>query len=86
MRALIVTFALMMATTGATVPSPAMAEVRFGNNVRIGGHDASNQTFNRQRRGHYVIHEGKPVREGCRWVKNRDGSRTKLCHLQRRYP
>jgi hypothetical protein len=86
MRALLIALTLTAATGGLISPSPALAEVRFGNNVRIGGHDASNQTFNRQRRGHYVIHEGRPAREGCRWVKNRDGSRTKLCHLQRRYP
>ncbi len=39
---------------------PAGAEVRFGNNVRIGGHDASNQRFDRRNRGAYHIHEGRP--------------------------
>lgn len=64
--------------------SPARAEVHFGDNVFIGGHNVSNQTFNSQRRGLYVIHEGKPAHEGCVWRANRDGSRTRVCHLQQR--
>jgi hypothetical protein len=64
--------------------APATAEVRFGNNVRIGGNDASGQTFNRNRRGLYILHDRKPANEGCRWRANRDGSRTKVCNLQRR--
>ncbi len=63
----------------------AQAEVRFGKNVRIGGHDASNQTFNSQRRGRYYIYNKTPPNEGCRWQANRDGSRTKVCHLKRKY-
>jgi hypothetical protein len=63
---------------------PAAAEVRFGKNVRVGGHDVSGQTFNSRRRGLYVIHSGRPARPGCRWVNNRDGSKTKVCHLQRK--
>jgi hypothetical protein len=62
----------------------ASAEVRFGKNVRVGGHDVSDQTFNSRRRGLYVIHSGRPSRPGCRWVSNRDGSKTKICHLQRK--
>ena len=62
----------------------ADARVRFGKNVRIGGHDVSNQTFTKKRRGRYHIYKGKPRRPGCRWVRNRDGSRTKVCHLQRK--
>jgi hypothetical protein len=64
--------------------SPAAAEVRFGKNTRIGGHDVSGQTFNRNRRGLYILHDRKPANEGCRWRANRDGSRTKVCNLQRR--
>jgi hypothetical protein len=63
---------------------PLMAEVRLGKNVRIGGHDASNQTFNSKRRGEYYIYNGRPAREGCRWRNNGDGSRTKVCHLRRK--
>lgn len=62
----------------------AIAEVRFGKNVRIGRHDVSNQIFNSQRRGVYCIYDGKPANPGCTWRSNRDGSRTKVCHLQRK--
>ena len=61
-----------------------MAKVRFGKNVRIGGHDVSNQTFSKKNRAVYYIYKNKPRRAGCRWKKNRDGSRTKICHLQRK--
>jgi hypothetical protein len=68
----------------ALTATPSAAEVRFGNNVFIGGHNASNQTFNSQRRGEYCLYEGKPAHPGCDWRANADGSRTKVCHLQRR--
>jgi len=64
--------------------SPAHAEVRFGNNVFIGGHNVSNQTFNSQRRGEFYVHEGSPAHPGCTWRANGDGSRTKVCHFQRK--
>jgi hypothetical protein len=64
--------------------SPARADVHFGKNVRIGGHDVSNQTFNKQRRGEYYIYNGKPPNPGCSWRDNGDGSKTKVCHLQRK--
>lgn len=70
--------------TVAALSTIAQAEVRFGNNVRIGGHDVSNQTFDKNNRGLYVIHEGKPDNEGCRIVKYKDGSQTKVCNLQRK--
>jgi hypothetical protein len=63
---------------------PVWAEVRFGKNVRIGGHDASNQTFNNRNRGEYYIYNKTPPNEGCRWRSNDDGSRTKVCHLKRK--
>jgi hypothetical protein len=63
---------------------PAAAEVRFGKNVRIGGHDVSNQTFNKKRRGVFYVYNGKPRYPGCRWRTNADGTRTKICHLQRK--
>ncbi len=62
--------------------APVRAEVRFGNNVFIGGHDASNQTFTSQRRGEYYLYDGRPPHQGCAWRNNRDGSRTKVCRLQ----
>lgn len=62
---------------------PAVAEVRFGNNVRIGGHDASNQRFDRRNRGVYHIYEGRPRNPGCSWRSDGRGGRVKTCHLQR---
>jgi len=63
--------------------APAAAEVRFGNNVRIGGHDASNQRFDRRNRGVYHIYEGRPRHPGCTWRPDGRGGRVKVCHLQR---
>lgn len=68
----------------AVTAPPAQAEVRFGKGVRIGGHDVSGQTFNKQNRGEFYIYEDIPATPGCRWRKNRDGSRTKVCHLKRK--
>lgn len=65
------------------VAAPAAAEVRFGNNVRIGGHDASNQRFDRRNRGVYHIYEGRPRNPGCTWRSDGRGGRVKICHLQR---
>jgi len=64
--------------------SSTHAEVRFGKNVFIGGHSVANQTFNCQRRGEYHVYDGKPAHPGCAWRSNSDGSRTKVCHLQRK--
>jgi hypothetical protein len=75
------TLALLCALCAA---NPASAEVRFGKNVRIGGHDVSNQTFNKDRRGLYIIHNTPPANPGCSWRSNADGSKTKVCHLQRK--
>lgn len=70
----------------ACLCGPAAADVRLGNNVRIGGHDASNQTFNKNRRGEYHIYNQTPPNAGCAWRNNADGSRTKVCHLKRKPP
>jgi hypothetical protein len=64
--------------------NPSFGQVRFGNNVRIGGHDVSNQRFDRKRRGEFHIYNAAPPTPGCRWRSNRDGSSTKVCHLQRK--
>jgi hypothetical protein len=63
---------------------PASAEVRFGNNVRIGGHDVSNQRFDRRNRGVYHIYEGRPRNPGCSWRADGRGGRVKVCNLQRK--
>jgi hypothetical protein len=81
----VTTFAIIVLAAWLSLAAvPATAEVRFGKNVRIGGHDVSGQTFNSKRRGVYYIYSGKPRNPGCRWRKNADGSRTKICHLQRK--
>ena len=63
---------------------PCGATVRFGNNVRIGGHDVSNQTFDRKHRGLYILYDRKPPREGCRRHADGRGGSVKVCHLRRR--
>ena len=75
---------VMTAFWAALAAAPVRAEVHFGKNVRIGGHDVSNQTFNSKRRGEYYIYNKTPPNEGCRWRLNSDGSRTKVCHLKRK--
>lgn len=76
--------ATVLLTGTLLLPAGASAEVRFGKNVRIGGHDVSNQTFNSRRRGVFYIYNKKPPRPGCSWRRNRDGSITKVCHWQRK--
>jgi hypothetical protein len=64
---------------------PAMAgEVRFGKNVRVGGHDFSNQTFDSKHRARIYLYNQKPRREGCVWRGDGHGGRVKVCHLQRK--
>jgi hypothetical protein len=75
--------ALAALASSLAVAAPAAAEVRFGNNVRIGGHDVSNQRFDRRNRGVYHIHEGRPRNPGCTWRSDGRGGRVKVCHLQR---
>ncbi|NTJ65495.1 hypothetical protein G6M50_17770 [Agrobacterium rhizogenes] len=69
----------------ATMLGPATAgEVRFGKNVRVGGHDFSNQTFDSKHRARIYLYNGKPRKEGCVWRKDGHGGRVKVCHLQRK--
>jgi hypothetical protein len=75
--------ALLSLALPLAVADPAAAEVRFGNNVRIGGHDVSNQRFDRRNRGVYHIYEGRPRSPGCSWRSDGRGGRVKTCHLQR---
>ncbi len=74
---------VLLAGTCGAAPDAA-GEVRFGKNVRIGGHDVSGQTYNAKRRGRFYLYNKSPRRPGCRWVKNADGSRTKVCHWKRK--
>lgn len=75
---------IVLVATFASLSVPSIAEVRFGNNVRIGGNDVSNQTFTKKKRGKFIVHEKAPKNEGCRWEKNRDGSKTKVCHFKKK--
>ncbi|MBN8949559.1 MULTISPECIES: hypothetical protein [unclassified Rhizobium] len=64
---------------------PAMAgEVRLGKNVRVGGHDFSNQTFDSKHRARIYLYNQKPRKEGCVWHGDGHGGRVKVCHLQRK--
>jgi hypothetical protein len=59
------------------VATTAQAEVRFGRNVYIGGHDVSHQTFDRRHRGRFYLYNQRPHPAGCAWQANDDGSWTK---------
>lgn len=65
------------------IASAAQAEVRFGRNVRVGGHDFSNQSFNRNRRAVIHIYDRTPQRPGCVWRADGQGGKVKVCHLRR---
>jgi hypothetical protein len=82
MRYDLLSVAISPCSVSLTVPTAA--EVRFGNNLRIGGHDAASQTLNRRRRGEFHIYNNTPPNPGCRWRTHGDRSRTKVCHLKRK--
>ncbi|MFS2327378.1 hypothetical protein U2P60_18495 [Brucella sp. H1_1004] len=79
MKHWIFAFAIMLAASFGTV---AGAEVRFGKNVRVGGHNFSNQTFNSKRRAEIYFYKGNPGNEGCVGRKGNNGDRVKVCHFQ----
>ncbi|BCB19278.1 hypothetical protein [Bosea sp. ANAM02] len=76
---------LLAMTVGWNVvlSSAASAEVRFGRNVRVGGHDFSHQSFNRKRRAEIYLYDRTPSRSGCVWRSDGRGGRAKTCHLRR---
>ncbi|MFB2562835.1 hypothetical protein [Rhizobium sp. IMFF44] len=78
--------ALMLAIVvlAGALGSATTGEVRLGKNVRIGGHDFSNQTFDSKHRARIYLYNGKPGKEGCVWRKDGHGGRVKVCHLQRK--
>lgn len=78
-----VTFVLAIAGASLALLSAASAEVRFGRNVRVGGHDFSNQSFNRKRRAEIHLYDRAPSRSGCVWRSDGRGGRVKTCHLRR---
>lgn len=77
---------VLLAAPIALIPMApaAQAEVRFGRNVRVGGHDFSNQSFNRNRRAEIHIYDRTPSRPGCVWRADGRGGKVKVCHLRRR--
>lgn len=80
-----VTRAAIVISLSLMVTASLHAEVRLGKNVRIGGHDFSNQTFNAKRRAEIYLYNGKPVNEGCVWKKDGKGGKggkVRVCHLQ----
>ena len=85
-RGTLATVAILVAVASglsATLSSTASAEVRFGRNVRVGGHDFSNQRFNRKRRAEIYLYDRAPARSGCVWRADGRGGRVKTCHLGR---
>ncbi|WP_377838622.1 hypothetical protein [Bosea sp. UC22_33] len=83
--ALAATALLVSAIIGlsAALSSGVSAEVRFGRNVRVGGHDFSNQSFNRKRRAEIYLYDRTPAGSGCVWRSDGRGGRVKTCHLRR---
>lgn len=79
-----IAFAILLALIGAG--GPALAEVRFGRNVFIGGHDFSNRRYGSV---HIETTTRRPPWYGCRWYN--PGSRyqgrtiptrTQICNLR----
>jgi len=66
----------------AICSAPAFAEVRFGHNVHIGGHDFSNQTFDRNHRAKIYLYDRPPRHAGCTRQSDGRGGEVKVCHLQ----
>lgn len=73
----------MAAGWNVALSSGTSAEVRFGRNVRVGGHDFSNQSFNRRRRAEIYLYDRTPARSGCVWRSDGRGGKVKTCHLRR---
>ena len=78
--------ALVVCGTLLGASCPASALVRFGNNVFIGGHDFSHQTYDRTHRAIVHLYNRTPPGAGCRWRPDGHGGRVKICHLGRIRP
>jgi hypothetical protein len=76
-------FALFIVCSTALCPvSEAVATVHFGNGVRVGGHDFSNQTFDSKHRAKIYLYDRTPKHEGCAWHSDGHGGQVKVCHLR----
>ena len=73
--------ALVAACLAVVVTAPAFAEVRFGRNVYVGGHDFSGQRFDRRHRGVVYLYARQPRNPGCRTRADGAGGWVKVCHL-----
>lgn len=67
---------------GVALCGSALGEVRFGKNVYVGGHDFSNQTFDRKHRAEVHLYDNQPKNAGCRWQADGSGGRVKFCRLR----
>lgn len=77
--------ALLLALGGVIASAaPASSEVRLGRNVRVGGHDFSNRTYDRNNRAVIHLYERAPRRAGCSWRADGRGGRVQVCHLRRK--
>jgi hypothetical protein len=63
--------------------SGAQAEVNFGKNVYIGGHDFSNQHFDKKHRAKVYLYNQTPKHAGCYWRADGRGGHEKICHLRK---
>ncbi|RDJ21469.1 hypothetical protein DWF00_22700 [Bosea caraganae] len=79
--------ASLLLALGCTVlgsATPALSEVRFGRNVRVGGHDFSNRTYDRNNRAIIHLYRREPRNAGCAWHADGRGGRVQICHLRRK--
>lgn len=84
-RAAMLAGAVLLTLGGAVAfTTPALAEVRFGRNVRVGGHDFSNRTYDRNNRAVIHLYDHAPRRAGCAWRADGRGGRVQVCHLRRK--
>ncbi len=71
-------FALSVVTA-----SGAGAEVNFGRNVFVGGHDFSHQRFDKNHRAKVYLYNETPKHAGCYWRADGRAGREKICHLRK---
>ncbi|MGA8169300.1 MAG: hypothetical protein WB816_00445 [Methylocystis sp.] len=74
--------ALVAACLAGAISAPAFAEVRFGRNVYIGGHDFSGQRFDRRHRAEIYLYTRQPKNSGCGTRADGRGGWVKVCHLR----
>jgi len=73
---------LFVASLLGLTAAPVCAEVRFGRNVFVGGHDFSHQRFDRRHRAEVYLYGRRPRNAGCQTHADGRGGRVKECHLR----